>query len=62
MFLDYSDVNFSARLSLLKLCTIFKNGVIEQIKLTFSSENKFYDRKESSLTKCYHIRSKLTVF
>ena len=32
------------------------------MKLTLSSENKFYDRKESSLTKYYRIRSKLTVF
>ena len=29
-----------------------------KIKLTFSSENTFYDRKESSLTKYYRIRSK----
>ena len=28
------------------------------MKLTLSSENKFYDRKESSLTKYYRIRSK----
>ena len=27
-----------------------------------SSKNKFYDRKESSLTKHYRIRSKLTIF
>ena len=32
------------------------------MKLTFFSENKFYDRKESSLTKYCRIRSKLTVF
>ena len=28
----------------------------------FSLKNKFHDRKESSLTKYYRIRSKLTVF
>ena len=28
------------------------------IKLTFLSKNKFYDRKESSLTKYCYIRSK----
>ena len=32
------------------------------MKLTFFLENRFYDRKESSLTKYYCIRSKLTVF
>ena len=32
------------------------------MKLTFSSENKFYDREKSALTKCYRIRSKLSVF
>ena len=31
------------------------------MKLTFFSENKFHDRKESSLTKYYCIRRKLTV-
>ena len=34
-----------------ELNAIFENSVIiEKIKLTFFSENKFYDRKESSLT------------
>ena len=48
---DYNDVNFNARLSLLNQCVIFQNSVIKKsIKLTFSLENKFYDRKESSLT------------
>ena len=28
----------------------------------FSLENKFYDKKESALTKYYLIRSKLAVF
>ena len=32
------------------------------MKLAFSSQNKFYDRKESCQTKYYRIRSKLTVF
>ena len=32
------------------------------IKLTFSLESKFCDRKESSVTKYYRIRSKLTAF
>ena len=36
--------------------------IIEYIKLMFFLENKFYDRKESSLTKYYSIKSKLTVF
>ena len=41
----------------------FENSVIkEYLKLAFSSENKFYDRKDSSLTKFYRIRSKSTVF
>ena len=62
MLFDYNDVNFNARPSLFKQYTIFEKSVImEWIKLTFSSEFKFYDRIESSLTKYYHIRSKLTV-
>ena len=62
-FFDYSDINFNARLSLIKYNAIFQNSITkEHIKLTFSWENKFYDRKESSLTKYYHIRSKVTVF
>ena len=62
IFFDYNDVNFSARLSLFKQYAIFENNVIKDwIKLVFFLENKLYDRKESSLTKCYCIRSKLTV-
>ena len=42
---------------------IYENGVIiELTKLKFSSKSKFYDKKESSLTKYYRIRSKLPVF
>ena len=42
---------------------IYENGVIiELTKLRFSSKSKFYDKKESSLTKYYRIRSKLPVF
>ena len=33
-----------------------------RIKLTFSSENKFYDRKESSLTKYYCIQSSPLIY
>ena len=48
MFFDYNDFNFNAQLSLL----IFENNnVIESVKFAFFSENKFYDGKESSLTK-----------
>ena len=36
--------------------------MIEQIKLTFSSKNKFYNKKENSPTKYYRIRSKLAFF
>ena len=62
MFFDYNDVNFNTRLCLLKYYAIFENSaIIEWIKLTLSSENKFCDKKESSLTKYYRIRSKLTV-
>ena len=47
-FFDYNDINFSAQQSLL----IFENNnVIESMKFAFFSENKFYDGKESSLTK-----------
>ena len=54
MFFDYNDANFNARRSLF---------IIEwKIKLIFFLENKFYQRKERSLTKYYCIRSKLTVF
>ena len=35
---------------------------MEQIKLMLSAENKFYDRKESYLTRYYCITSKLTAF
>ena len=60
MLFDYNDVNFNARLSLLKQYVIFENSVIkEKIRLKFSSENKFYNRKESSLTKYYRISSKI---
>ena len=63
MFFDYNNVNFNAQLSRLKLYQIFENSVtVDYIKLASSSENKFYDRKESSLTKYYRIRSKLTVY
>ena len=42
--------------------SLFQNSVIiEKTKLTFPSENKLYDRKESSTTIYYRIRSKLTV-
>ena len=45
-FFDYIDVNFNAPPSLFKQYTIFGNSVlIEQVKLTFFSEDKFYDRK-----------------
>ena len=48
MFFDYNDINFNAQLSLV----IFEsNNVIESVKFAFFSENKFYDGKESSLTK-----------
>ena len=58
---DYNDANFNAQLSLifnaqlslLKQYLIFENSV----KLTFFSKNKFYDRRKSSLTKYYCIRS-----
>ena len=36
--------------------------IIESIKLVFSSKNKFFDRKDSSLTKYYRIKSKLAFF
>ena len=35
---------------------------MEQIRLAFSSESKFYDRKEIFPTKYHQIRSRLTVF
>ena len=56
MSFDYNDVNFNARLSLLKSYAIFQNNVIaEQMKLRSFSENKFCDRRESFLTKYYRI-------
>ena len=47
MFSDYEDVNFNARVSLLKWCTIFENSVIREYrKLVFFSKNKFsYSKK-----------------
>ena len=49
IFFDYNDVNFNARLSLLKEQPIFQNNfTMEQIKSPFLL---FYDKKESSLTK-----------
>ena len=51
----------NAQLSLLKKYVILENTV-KQIKPMFFLESKFYDRKESSLTKYYCIRSKKKKF
>ena len=47
----------------LKNARTFENSIIiEQILLTFFSENKLYHRRESSLTNLYCLKSKLTIF
>ena len=52
MFFDYNDINFNAGLGLLKSYEIFQNSVVtDKVRLTFSSENKFYGRKGSSVSK-----------
>ena len=52
MFFDYNNVTVYARPSLFKYYVIFENSVVIQyIKVTFFSENKLFDNKESSLTK-----------
>ena len=35
---------------------------MQSFKISFFLENKCFDRKEDSMTKCYCIKSKLTVF
>ena len=63
MFFDYYNIDFNARLSLLKQYAIFENSVIIKINKTlFFLEKQVYDRKESSVIKYSRIRSKLTVF
>ena len=60
MFFHY---NISAWLSLRKCIAIFENSfLIQQLKWTFFSENMFYIRKESSVTKFCCIRSKFLMF